>query len=218
MKVRVIADKCQGHGRCFAIAPDLFDLDDYGMSSVIGDGTVPTEREAAVRLAVANCPEFAVELTETPTTEEPMPESTGYVPSPWEWVSNQVAEYEATGGTRANTLLDTGMPIIIVTTKGAKSSSIRKTPLMRVEHDGEYALVASMGGAPQHPVWYHNLLAHPDEVRVQDGPESSAVVIREVVGDEKTIWWERAVSAYPPYADYQAKTDRQIPVFIATRR
>ena len=128
----------------------------------------------------------------------------------------QVAEYEASGGTKANTLLDTGMPVIIVTTRGNKSGKVRKTPLMRVEHDGEYALVASKGGAPEHPVWYYNLLAHPDEVMVQDGPEPFAVVVREVTGDEKKVWWDRAVAAYPPYAEYQEKTDRQIPLFVAT--
>ena len=147
-----------------------------------------------------------------------MSESSQYVPSPWDWVRNQVEEYEASGGTRANTLLDTGMPIVVVTTKGARSGAVRKTPLMRVEHDGEYALVASKGGASKHPVWYHNLLAHPDEIGIQDGPEPFGVVIREVTGDEKALWWERAVAAYPPYAEYQAKTERQIPVFIASRR
>ena len=146
-----------------------------------------------------------------------MSESHEYIPSPWDWVRNQVEEYEASGGARANTLLDTGLPIIIVTTTGAQSGAARKTPLMRVEHDGDYALVASMGGAPKHPVWYHNLLAHPDEVRIQDGPQPFEVVIREVSGDEKATWWERAVAAYPPYAEYQAKTDRVIPVFIASR-
>jgi deazaflavin-dependent oxidoreductase (nitroreductase family) len=139
-----------------------------------------------------------------------------YEPSPSEWVRTQVAEYEASGGTKANTLLDTGMPVIIVTTRGNKSKKVRKTPLMRVEHDGEYALVASKGGAPEHPVWYYNLLAHPDEVMVQDGPEPFAVVVREVTGDEKKVWWDRAVAAYPPYAEYQEKTDRQIPLFVAT--
>lgn len=144
--------------------------------------------------------------------------SSEYVPSPWDWVSNQVEEYEASGGTRANTLLDTGLPIIVVTTKGARSGAVRKTPLMRVEHDGSYALVASMGGAPKHPVWYHNLLAHPDEVFVQDGPQPFAVEIREVSGDEKAVWWERAVAAYTPYEEYQAKTEREIPVFVASPR
>jgi deazaflavin-dependent oxidoreductase (nitroreductase family) len=90
--------------------------------------------------------------------------------------------------------------------------------LMRVEHGDEYALVASMGGAPKNPVWYYNLLAHPDDVMIQDGSEPFAVSIREVVGDEKATWWDRAVAAFPPYAEYQAKTERQIPVFIATRR
>ena len=98
-----------------------------------------------------------------------------YEPSPSDWVRDQVAEYEASGGQRANTLLDTGMPIIVVTTRGAKSGKVRKTPVMRVEHDGEYALVASKGGAPEHPEWFYNLEAHPDEVLIQDGPEPFAV-------------------------------------------
>ena len=147
-----------------------------------------------------------------------MSDETEYQPSPWEWVSTQVETYERTGGTEGNTLMDTGMPVIIVTTVGAKTGAIRKTPLMRVEHYGEYALVASMGGAPKHPVWYFNLLAHPESVRIQDGPEPFDVSIREVVGDEKATWWERSVAAYPPYAEYQEKTERQIPVFIANRR
>jgi deazaflavin-dependent oxidoreductase (nitroreductase family) len=140
-----------------------------------------------------------------------------YEPSPSEWVRNQVAEYEASGGTRANTLLDTGMPVVIVTTRGNKSGKVRKTPLMRVEHDGEYALVASQGGAPTHPVWYHNLVADPTAVTIQDGPEPFDVVVREVSGDERAVWWERAVAAFPPYAEYQTKTERQIPVLVATR-
>jgi F420H(2)-dependent quinone reductase len=139
-----------------------------------------------------------------------------YEPSPSEWVSNQVAEYEASGGGKANTLMDTGMPVIIVSTRGNKSGKVRKTPLMRVEHDGEYALVASKGGAPEHPVWYYNLLADPEAVVLQDGPEPFAVSVREATGDEKKEWWDRAVAAYPPYAEYQEKTDRQIPLFIAT--
>jgi deazaflavin-dependent oxidoreductase (nitroreductase family) len=141
-----------------------------------------------------------------------------YVPSAWEWVRNQVDAYERSGGTEANTLRDTGLPIIVVTTRGAKTGAIRKMALMRVEHDGEYALVASMGGAPKNPVWYHNLRAHPDDVTIQDGAEPFGVSLREVNGDEKKAWWDRAVAAYPPYADYQAKTDRQIPVFVASRR
>jgi deazaflavin-dependent oxidoreductase (nitroreductase family) len=139
-----------------------------------------------------------------------------YEPSPSDWVRDQVAEYEASGGQRANTLMDTGMPIIVVTTRGAKSGKVRKTPVMRVEHDGEYALVASKGGAPEHPEWFYNLEAHPGEVFIQDGPEPFAVTVREVSGDEKAVWWERGVAAYPPYAEYQEKTDRQIPLFVAT--
>jgi deazaflavin-dependent oxidoreductase (nitroreductase family) len=141
-----------------------------------------------------------------------------YAPSPWEWVRDQVADYEASGGARANTLMDTGMPIIVVTTRGAKSGKLRKNPVMKVEHDGEYALVASKGGSPENPEWYYNLVAHPDEVVVQDGPEPFAATIREVTDDEKAAWWERAVAAYPPYAEYQEKTARQIPVFIASKR
>jgi F420H(2)-dependent quinone reductase len=140
-----------------------------------------------------------------------------YEPSTWEWVRDQVAEYEASGGKRANMLADTDMPIIVVTTRGAKSGKLRKNPVMRVEHGGEYALVASKGGAPENPEWFHNLVAHPDEVTIQDGPAPFAVAVREVHGDEKAHWWERAVAAYPPYAEYQANTDRQIPVFIASR-
>jgi deazaflavin-dependent oxidoreductase (nitroreductase family) len=139
-----------------------------------------------------------------------------YEPSPSEWVRNQVEEYEASGGSRANTLLDTGMPVIIVTSRGNKSGKVRKSPLMRVEHDGEYALVASKGGAPTNPVWYDNLIAHPDAVLLQDGPAPFEVVVRPVSGDEKATWWKRAVEAYPPYAEYQAKTDREIPLFVAT--
>jgi deazaflavin-dependent oxidoreductase (nitroreductase family) len=141
-----------------------------------------------------------------------------YEPSPWEWVRDQVETYERTGGREANTLGDTGLPIVIVTTRGNKTGKVRKTPLMRVEHDGAYALVASMGGAPTHPVWYHNLVADPSAVSIQDGPEPFAVDVRELEGDERRAWWERAVAAYPPYAEYQEKTDRVIPVFLATPR
>jgi deazaflavin-dependent oxidoreductase (nitroreductase family) len=141
-----------------------------------------------------------------------------YVPSTAKWVRDQVEEYEASGGQRANTLRDTGLPIIIVTSRGNKTGKIRKTPLMRVEHDGEYLLVASQGGAPKHPVWYHNLKADPKAVEVQDGPEPFAVDIRELDGEERATWWERAVAAFPPYAEYQERTQRVIPVFLATRR
>jgi deazaflavin-dependent oxidoreductase (nitroreductase family) len=146
-----------------------------------------------------------------------MPLTGEYEPSSQQWVRDQVAEYEASGGQRANTLLDTGLPIIIVATRGNKSGKVRKTPLMRVEHDGEYALVASQGGAPRHPVWYFNLKADPTAVTVQDGPEPFDAVVHEAEGDERDVWWERAVAAYPPYADYQTKTDRRIPVLIARR-
>jgi deazaflavin-dependent oxidoreductase (nitroreductase family) len=146
-----------------------------------------------------------------------MPLTGEYEPSSQQWVRDQVAEYEASGGQRANTLLDTGLPIIIVATRGNKSGKIRKTPLMRVEHDGEYALVASQGGAPRHPVWYFNLKADPTAVTVQDGPEPFDAVVHEAEGDERALWWERAVAAYPPYAEYQEKTDRRIPVLIARR-
>jgi F420H(2)-dependent quinone reductase len=139
-----------------------------------------------------------------------------YEPSPAQWVRDQVAHYEASGGQRANTLANTGLPVVIVTTRGNKSGKIRKTPLMRVEHDGEYALIASKGGAPAHPVWYYNLVADPASVLIQDGPEPFAVEVRQLDGDERAQWWDRAVAAYPPYADYQHKTDRKIPVFLAT--
>jgi deazaflavin-dependent oxidoreductase (nitroreductase family) len=133
-------------------------------------------------------------------------------------VRDQVETYERTGGREANTLRDTGLPIIIVTTRGAKSGAIRKMALMRVEHEGVYALVASMGGAPKHPVWYFNLKAHPDEVKIQDGPEPFDVHVREISGDERATWWERAVAAFPPYAEYQQKTSRVIPVLVAERK
>jgi F420H(2)-dependent quinone reductase len=136
-----------------------------------------------------------------------------YVPSPAEWVRDQVEEYEGSGGTTGTTLLDTGLPVVIVTNRGAKTGKVRKTPLMRVEHEGSYAAVASKGGAPEHPLWYYNLRAHP-EVEVQDGTEKWEMTAREITGDERAAWWERAVAAYPPYAEYQEKTSRLIPVFI----
>ncbi|HEY1616567.1 MAG TPA: nitroreductase family deazaflavin-dependent oxidoreductase [Streptosporangiaceae bacterium] len=141
-----------------------------------------------------------------------------YVPSPSQWVRDQVEEYESSGGQRGNTLRDSGLPVIIVTTKGNKSGKIRKTPLMRVEHDGEYLLVASQGGAPTHPVWYHNLKADPTAVTIQDGPAPFDATVRELSGAERETWWERAVAAFPPYAEYQTKTDRVIPVFLVTHR
>jgi F420H(2)-dependent quinone reductase len=129
-----------------------------------------------------------------------------------------VETYERTGGREANTLLDTGLPVVIVTTRGNRTGAIRKTPLMRVEHAGEYALIGSQGGAPTDPVWVHNLRADPTAVMVQDGPEPWDAEVREVTGEERDAWWRRAVAAYPPYDDYQAATDRMIPVFVARRR
>ena len=141
-----------------------------------------------------------------------------YAPSPWEWVRDQVDEYERSGGTSANQLMNTEWRIILLFTKGAKTGLLRKTPLMRVEHVGEYALVASLGGAPKHPVWYFNLRAHPDDVAMQDGPEPFAVTVRELSRDDRQLWWDRAVAAYPPYAEYQERTERVIPVFLASPR
>lgn len=147
-----------------------------------------------------------------------MPLQGDYEPSPQQWVREQVEAYERSGGREANTLLDTGLPVIILATKGRRTGKIRKTPLMRVEHDGRYAVVASKGGAPSHPVWYHNLKADPEAVTLQDGPEPFDGVAREVHGEEKEQWWERAVAAYPPYAEYQQATDREIPVLVVSRR
>ncbi|MGW3244111.1 nitroreductase family deazaflavin-dependent oxidoreductase [Streptomyces sp. NPDC001070] len=134
-----------------------------------------------------------------------------YEPSPESWVREQVERYESSGGTDGTTLR--GKPVIILTTRGAKSGKIRKSPLMRVEHDGRYAVVASLGGAPKHPVWYHNVVADP-RVELQDGPERWDMTAREVFGEEKAQWWDRAVEAWPDYADYQKKTEREIPVFV----
>jgi len=140
-----------------------------------------------------------------------------YEPSPRDWVREQIEAYERSGGREANTLRDTGLPIIVVTTRGNKTGKIRKFALMRVEHDGEYALVGSVGGAPKDPVWVYNLRANPTEVMIQDGAEPFAVEVREIDGDERSTWWARAVAAFPSYADYQEKTERTIPVFVATR-
>jgi deazaflavin-dependent oxidoreductase (nitroreductase family) len=146
-----------------------------------------------------------------------MPLEGEYEPSPWDWVREQVEGYEASNGERANTLLDTGLPVVIITTRGHRSGKIRKVPLMRVEHEGEYALVASLGGAPTNPTWYGNLIADPTALMIQDGAEPHDFVAREVEGDERTLWWDRAVEAYPSYAYYQKNTSRIIPVFVATR-
>lgn len=146
-----------------------------------------------------------------------MPIEGEYEPSSMAWVREQVAEYEASGGTRANTLRDTGIPIVVVTMRGAASGKVRKIGLMRVEHDGSYALVASYGGRPEHPAWYANLLADP-HVMIQDGPEPRDYAVREVDGDERAVWWERSVAVFPTYADYAvsaAEHGRTIPVLVA---
>ena len=142
-----------------------------------------------------------------------MPLDGEYEPSPEDWVREQVAEYEASGGTRATTLRDTGMPVVIVTSRGARSGKLRKNPVMRVEHDGCDLAVGSQGGAPTHPSWVHNLRADP-HVELQDGATKRDMTAREIDGDERALWWDRAVAAYPPYADYQRRTDRLIPVFV----
>ena len=143
-----------------------------------------------------------------------MPLHGEYEPSTWEWVRDQVELYESSGGTQGTTLLDTGRPVVVVTNLGARSGKLRKTPLMRVEHEGCYALVASKGGAPEHPAWYANLLASP-QVEIQDGPQKWDMTVREVQGEERAQWWERAVAAFPTYAEYERKTERQIPVLVA---
>ena len=140
-----------------------------------------------------------------------------YEPSPEKWVRDQVERFEATNGQEANILMDRpDWPIVVITSKGAKSGKLRKNPVMRVEKDGVYAAVASKGGAPEHPTWYHNFLAHP-EVDLQDGAEKHTYRVRVAEGEERAQWWERAVSVYSPYAEYQEKTDREIPIFLLER-
>ncbi|MFI8823725.1 nitroreductase family deazaflavin-dependent oxidoreductase [Streptomyces sp. NPDC053431] len=134
-----------------------------------------------------------------------------YEPSPTKWVRDQVELYESSGGTKGTTLR--GLPVVLVTSVGAKSGKLRKTPLMRVEHEGAYALVASNGGAVRHPVWYHNLVASP-RVELRDGPKVWDMKARIVTGEERRAWWERAVAAFPDYADYQHRTEREIPLFV----
>ena len=146
-----------------------------------------------------------------------MPLEGEYVPSPQAWVREQVERYEATGGREANTLRDTGIPIAVFWTRGARTGKVRKNGLMRVEHEGAYAMVGSQGGAPKDPAWVANLRRHPDQVTVQDGPEPWDGVAREVTGEEKRQWWERAVAVYPEYERYQQRTDREIPVFVVER-
>ncbi|MFD5784388.1 nitroreductase family deazaflavin-dependent oxidoreductase [Streptomyces sp. NPDC126933] len=140
-----------------------------------------------------------------------MPLEGEYEPSSLAMAREQVEVYEGSGGTEGTTL--GGRPVIVLTTRGAKSGKIRKSPLMRVEHEGAYAAVASLGGAPKHPVWYHNVVADP-RVELRDGTERWDMIAREATGEEKAMWWERAVAAFPPYAEYQEKTDRRIPLFI----
>lgn len=140
-----------------------------------------------------------------------MPLEGEYEPNTMRWVRDQVEQIESSGGREGTTMR--GMPVIVITSKGAKSGKLRKTPVMKVEQDGRYAAVASLGGAPTHPVWYYNLKKNP-LVEVQDGTAKQEMVAREISGDEKAQWWDRAVAAYPDYADYQRKTDRDIPVFV----
>ena len=145
-----------------------------------------------------------------------MPIEGDYEPSTWGWVRDQVEQYEASGGTEANTLMDTGIPIIVMTTKGVKSGKVRKVPLMRVEHEGEYALIASKGGAPEHPGWYYNLMADSN-IMMQDGPEPYDTDVRLVTGDERAAWYQRGIDVYPPYEEYAEKAgDREIPVFVSS--
>lgn len=140
-----------------------------------------------------------------------MPLHGEYEPSPTGWVRKQVETYEKSGGTEGTTIR--GMAVVVITSLGAKTGKLRKNPVMKVEHDGTYAAVASLGGSPRHPVWYYNIREHP-LVELQDGPVKKDMVAREVTGEEKAIWWKRAVAAYPDYADYQRKTEREIPVFV----
>ncbi len=143
-----------------------------------------------------------------------MPIQGEYAPSPTDFVRKQVEDYERTGGVEGGTMM--GLPVIILTTLGATSGKIRKTPLMRVEADGEYAVVASMGGAPQNPAWYNNIAANP-LVELQDGPQRHDYMAREVTGHEREAWWAKCVEVFPQYADYAVKTTRTIPVFVLTR-
>lgn len=141
-----------------------------------------------------------------------------YLPPTLDWVREQVELYESSGGMQGNTLLDTGMPCILVTHTGNKTGGIRKIPLMRVEVDGCYVLVGSMGGQPKNPVWVYNLRAHPD-IQIRDKTQVFAMRAREVTDErERATLWAAAAAAYPPYNDYQAKTTRRIPVFIAEPR
>jgi deazaflavin-dependent oxidoreductase (nitroreductase family) len=139
-----------------------------------------------------------------------------YVPSSQQWVRDQVAAYEESGGERANTLRDTGYPIVVITSIGAKSGHLRKNPVMRVERDGRYLAIASVGGSPKNPEWYHNFLAHP-EVELQDGAERHTYTARLLSGPERAEWWDYAVETWATYAEYQKRTEREIPVFLLER-
>ena len=143
-----------------------------------------------------------------------MPLTGEYEPSTSERTRRQVELFERSNGAEGNTLRS--MPVIVLTTVGAKSGKLRKNALMRVEHDGEYAVVASLGGSPSHPVWYYNVVANP-QVELQDGATRRDYTARELTGAEKALWWERAVAAYPDYAAYQRRTEREIPVFVLTQ-
>jgi F420H(2)-dependent quinone reductase len=138
-----------------------------------------------------------------------------YVPSAFDWVREQVDTYESSGGTKGLTLR--GVPTVVVTMRGRRSGKVRKAPVMRVEHEGTYAAVASKGGAPAHPEWYLNLSADPD-VTVQDGPAVREMRAREIDGEEREAWWARAVAVWPDYAEYQTRTDRRIPVVLLEPR
>jgi deazaflavin-dependent oxidoreductase (nitroreductase family) len=140
-----------------------------------------------------------------------MPLQGEYEPSAAQWARDQVEEIERSGGTSGTTLR--GVPVVVITSLGASSGKLRKNPVMRVEHDGSYAAVASKGGAPEHPSWYRNLVEHP-LVELQDGPAKGDYTVRELSGDERSVWWDRAVAVWPDYANYQTKTDREIPVFV----
>lgn len=142
-----------------------------------------------------------------------MPLTGEYEPSTSDWARENAELYMSSGGTAGTELK--GKPVILLTTLGAKTGKVRKTPLMRVEHNGEYAVVASLGGAPKNPVWYYNIVKHP-RVELQDGTATAEYEAREVHGEEKATWWERAVEVWPDYADYQRKTEREIPVFVLT--
>jgi deazaflavin-dependent oxidoreductase (nitroreductase family) len=136
-----------------------------------------------------------------------------YGPSPRQWVRDQVELYESSGGTQGTTLRETGLPVVVITNRGAVTGKVRKTPLMRVEHDGLYLAVGSQGGSPEDPKWVANFRADP-AVELQDGPVRQAMIAREITGAERDQWWQRAVDAFPPYAEYQKKTSRVIPVFL----